>query len=321
MRQNFQVLMVNAYGQFLNNLKTVKPCGPPATYDWYKLPDEVPPGWVPYGLMLPEHCREISNSINELGRYVSSLEAWKLVLHKFNDDEKLEIVIEFVTPIAVLALNHPYVIHSRFIYSIAHLCHQANRVKDNNWIDDLPLDDEIYIDVADKYCRRWQSYRTLKLALEKISNKKFRSDTHDFRNKYIHRYSLGIEIGVTEFVKRNVASKGEGDFLLGLIRKFNNSLDPLIKYVRRLISKMDDPEDRKNLESSIERMNQTIQTIQDLVNFSHKYRSQQVTYGIGPTEPLTISHLVPILSSQYLACIEAFKEYQNLIHEHISEIK
>lgn len=321
MRQDFQVLMVNAYGQFLNNLKTVKPCGPPATYDWYKLPDEVPPEWVPYGLMLDERCREISNSINELGRFVSSLEAWKLVLDQFNDDEKLEIVIEFVTPIAVLALNHPYVIRSRFIYSIAHLCHQANRVKDNNWIDDLPLDDEIYFDVADKYCAPWQSYRTLKLALEKISDRKFNSETHDFRNKYIHRYSLGIEIGMTEFVKRNVARKGEGYFLLSLIRKFNNSLDPLIKHVRHLISKINDPEDKTNLESIIKRMKQTIQTIQDLVDFSHKHRSQQVTYGIGSTGPLTLSHLIPILASQYLACMGAFRGYQKLVHDHISEIK
>jgi hypothetical protein len=321
MEQDSQLLIVDAYRQFLDNLKAVKRCGPPATYYWYELPDEIPREWVPYGYMLDERCREVSNSINELGRYISGLEAWKSVLDKKNEDEKLEIVIEFVRPIAILALNHPYVIRSRFIYSTVHLCHQANKFKASNWIDDLPLDEEIYFDAADKYGAPWASYGRLKKALEKISNKEFQSRTQDFRNKYIHRYSLGIEIGVTEFVKRNVGSKGEGDSLLGLTRKFNNSLDLLVKHVRHLIPKMGDLEDRKSLESIIERMNQTSRTVQDLLDFSHKHRSQGVKYIIGGTEALKLSQLIPILSSQYLACIEAFREYQKLIYEHISEIK
>lgn len=151
--------MIDAYKQFLNNKKAIKPCGPPAPYHWYKLPDPIPGLWMPYSLMLDEHSRELANSINELQRYITSIKAWRGVIDNKNDNEKFEIVIEFVSPIATLAINLPYVIRSRFIYSVAHLCHQANQVKQKNWVDDLPLDNEIYFDVADKYSSLWKSYK------------------------------------------------------------------------------------------------------------------------------------------------------------------
>ena len=165
--------------------------------------------------MLDEHSRELANSINELQRYITSLKAWKGVIDNKNDNEKFEIVIEFVSPIATLAINLPYVIRSRFIYSVAHLCHQANQVKQKNWVDDLPLDNEIYFDVADKYSSLWKSYKKLKLALEKISNKQFQSDTYDFRNKYNHRYSPKIEVGLTGLVRRNVRDNGKVSYGFG----------------------------------------------------------------------------------------------------------
>lgn len=93
------------------------------------------------------------------------------------------------------------------------------------------------------------------MALEKISNKNFQSDTYDFRNKYNHRYSPGIEVGLTGFVKRNVRDNGK------------------------------------------------------------------VSYGFGYTKPLKIDQLLPALSGQYLACLQAFEEYQKLVQEHISEIE
>jgi len=166
--------------------------------------------------MLSEHSSELANFINELLRHIKSLEAWKDVIDgKNDDDEKCEIIIEFVSPIATLAINMPYVIRSRFIYSVAHLCHQANQTKQINWVDDLPLDNEIYFETADKFCALWKRYKKLKLSLEKISNKKFQSDTYDFRHKYHHRYSPSIEIGLTGLVTRNVGDNGAVSYRFG----------------------------------------------------------------------------------------------------------
>ena len=210
-----KVKMIDAYKQFLDNKTNISPCGSVAPYNWYELPDQLPIQWMAYTQMLSEHSRELANSINELLRYITSLAAWKGVIDSKDGDVKYEIIIEFVSPIATLAINLPYVIRSRFIYSVAHLCHQANQTKQKEWADDLPIDHEIYFNAADNYCLLWKQYTKLKITLEKISNKKFQSDTYDFRNKYNHRYSPRIELGLTGLVTRNVKNDGRANYAFG----------------------------------------------------------------------------------------------------------
>lgn len=207
--------MIEAYKQFLDKRATISPCGSIAPYDWYQLPNSMPIQWMPYSEMLKEHSSELANSINELLRYVTNLKAWKHVIARKNDNEKHELIIEFVSPIATLAINMPYVIRSRFIYSVAHLCHQANQTKEDKWVDDLPIDNEIYFDAADKYSSQWKRYKKLKPALENIANRKYQSVTFDFRNKYNHRYSPRIELGLTGLVTRNVGNDGKVSYGFG----------------------------------------------------------------------------------------------------------
>ncbi len=180
-----------------------------AEYDWYKLNENLPIEWFAYDQFLSEHARELANTINDLRRYIVSLSAWKEVLENTSgEQEKYNVVTEYVSPIATLALNMPYIIRSRFIYSVAHLSHQANKIKQDSWIDDFPIDSEIYFEQADKYAKPWKRYTKFKQALEKIANKKYNESTHDFRNKYHHRYSPHIEYGLTGFVTRNVSTEG-----------------------------------------------------------------------------------------------------------------
>lgn len=172
-----------------------------AEYHWYESLNKFPM-WMAYMFMLDEHSIGISNSINAFLRYIDNLEAWGVVIKEMDDDNKNEIIVEFIVPIATLAINKPYVIRSRFIYSAVHLCHQSNLTKGVKWSSDLPIEDKICFNDADKYCLKWERYNKLKQALEKISNEKFNNETMFFRNKYNHRYALGIELGMTEFVKR-----------------------------------------------------------------------------------------------------------------------
>ena len=107
--------------------------------------------------------------------------------------------------IGTIGLNLPYVIRSRFIFAVAHLCHQANRSREgNSWKDDLPLDREIKPKVANKYGAGWQHYVRLKDDIEKINDKAYQIATHDFRNAYNHRYSPRFVIGLTQLVTRKV---------------------------------------------------------------------------------------------------------------------
>jgi hypothetical protein len=206
--------LLSAYKEFLDIKEIIPILGQLADCNWYKFPDQTHPVWIPYDLMLIEFARTIANTINDFERYITNLEAWKIVINGKETDIKNEIIIEIIDPFATLAINMPYVIRSRFIYSIAHLCHQANQTKKKDWVDDLPLDKDIQFNDTDNYCVLWKGYNKLKKALEKIDNNEYREKTYDFRNKYNHRISPNIELAGTELVKRKVEN-GKVTYMIG----------------------------------------------------------------------------------------------------------
>ena len=177
-------------------------------YGWGGLPSSLPAEWMVYSEMFNEFSREIANSINELTRYTHQLAAWHEIVSRLSDREKMNVAHEFVNPLGTVAINLSYVIRSRFIFATAHLCHQANQVKQGkSWRDDLPLDDEIYFEQADLYGAAWGRYPKLKVSLEKIGSKSYQAATANFRNTYNHRFSPRIVIGQTQIITRQVDIK------------------------------------------------------------------------------------------------------------------
>lgn len=203
-----------AFSDYLDIQPTID-SGEFAPYNWLIFPDPLPINLMVYQMMANEQTLELSNSINELNRLIASLCAWAEVLSSLDDKDKNEIMIEFVDTKAITALNLPYVIRSRFIFSIAHLCHQANRFYSADWQDDLPLDKEIFFQSADKYGVGWKKYRKAKVAIEGIFNQKHQCETKEYRNKYHHRYSPRIEVGITNLVSRNINDDGDVSYGLG----------------------------------------------------------------------------------------------------------
>ncbi|MCA1479849.1 hypothetical protein [Bradyrhizobium sp. NBAIM08] len=114
-----------------------------AQYNW-NLPRELEAISLSYGMMLSEFAREIANSLNDLINHTRRLRAWNVVVAPMIDPEKIDTVHEFIDSVAIIGLNLPAVIRSRFAFAAAHLCHQANRALDGGgWKDDLRMDHQI----------------------------------------------------------------------------------------------------------------------------------------------------------------------------------
>jgi hypothetical protein len=205
-------MTIELYRQYLAASEATPWDGQMMPYDWGQLPKSLNFGWAAYGMMFDEFSREIANGINTLSGYVHRLKAWNAVISSMGDDQELmDATHEFIEPIATISLTLPYVIRSRFIFAIAHLCHQANQsLEGTPWKDDLPLDHEIEFPVADRYGRKWRSYPTCRNLLERINDKKFQKDTHDFRHTYNHRFSPHVVLGISRIVTRQVDAKTKG---------------------------------------------------------------------------------------------------------------
>jgi hypothetical protein len=201
-------LLPEVYGQYRKALNSISWDSAFAEYNWGNLPPTLGMSWLPYGQMFSEFSREIANAINQFVNYVHCLKAWAIAIEPLNTKQKLEVVIEFVEPIATLALNFPYAIRSRFIFAVAQLAHQANRaIEGAAWKDDLRLDDKINFQDSDLHAGRWPAYQNLKQCLETISASDYRDATAHFRNEYNHRFPTGIVVGITGLVTRHVDEK------------------------------------------------------------------------------------------------------------------
>ncbi|NVL36977.1 hypothetical protein [Pseudomonas syringae] len=209
-------MSIESYRRYRRILKITPFNGKFMEYRWGGLYGSIDPMWMPYSQMFEEFSRELANVINELTRYTHQLAAWRDVLAPLDDRKKLDAIVDFINPIATVAINMPYVIRSRFIFATAHLSHQANRAKlGAAWKDEFPLDGEVYFVAADAHAKGWRGYKVLKKRMEEIGAKKYQQATNDFRNAYNHRFSPRIELGITHVVNRQVNKRGVAAYAFG----------------------------------------------------------------------------------------------------------
>jgi hypothetical protein len=162
-----------------------------------------------YFEMAEEHSRELANVINQLKTDIEKLCAWEKVIPEYGEEDRFYIVHEFVEPLCTICLNLPYAIRSRFIFSVAHLSHQANgAILGKNWKDNLPKDRSINFLTMDKVAAQWKSYEGLKLSMVGLSDEKYQAEVNQYRDKYHHRYPSHIEFGLSETIKRVAKNNG-----------------------------------------------------------------------------------------------------------------
>lgn len=198
-------MTIERYRQYRRVLKVTPVKGKSVEYNWGGLPNPLYVGWMAYSQMFDEFSRELANALNTLTRYTHQLTAWRDLLAGMEAQQQLDAAVEFIDPLATVAITLPYVIKSRFIFAAAHLCHQASRSKQGSaWKDEFPLDSEIWFETADQHGKGWKRYNTFKTRLERINAKDYQRDTHDFRHTYNHRFSPRVVIGVSQVVTRHV---------------------------------------------------------------------------------------------------------------------
>lgn len=195
---------VELYRRFTEARPATEGIGRIMPYNWTGMPERLFGAWMAYSSMLDDFAREIANAMNAFTINVRRLHAWSTVLEALGEDERGEALHEFIEPIATLCLLTPYVVRSRLIFATAHLCHQVNKVREVDWPEaSLPVDDQIWMDSADRQGAPWRRYNRLKTRIEAIGGQRLRNATADFRNAFTHRFSPRVGTGITNFATRH----------------------------------------------------------------------------------------------------------------------
>ena len=219
MKDNFYIETYEKYREELNKSDFHKELQIIA-YDTIKKPESNEGViWI-YAELLSEHTRQLANDINTFRRNLIKLNTWSKIIIAYNENEKLNLIVEFIEPILVLIHDFPYSTNNRFIFALSHLCHQANRYILDEWKDDLPQDSKIKYKTMIKYCSNWTYCSNFLLSLKELSGENYLIQTNEYRNRLHHRIPIQTEIGLSSFMTRNINKNKKVSYSLGYIEPF-----------------------------------------------------------------------------------------------------
>lgn len=145
----------------------------------------------------------LTNEVNSFGQGLEKLAAWARVLETSDIDEKHELLLEFVMPLAAHVLNLPFALKNRFAFAAMRLSDEVNRMCDmgigelKRTSDDLeaPKQDSLW-----RYVAPWKSCTRVKEAVKKITpgGKSRTSRTETYRDRFVHRIPHYIGLGILE---------------------------------------------------------------------------------------------------------------------------
>lgn len=209
-------LLLKAVAEFRAEYLKTGYLGKLAPYEHIKIREDIPFHLFMYHEMLKEHTQALANEINHFCLSLTQLNAWDNVLKQYDFEEKHILLMEFIENTAIVSTNYPAVIRARFIFSVSHLSHQANRIMNHAWKEkELPPDRQISWNTMKHVATAWPQFAHFLLELERLANKDHVQETSQFRDKYHHRYPPQFVLGHTGPVARIISKGGRVQYGLG----------------------------------------------------------------------------------------------------------
>lgn len=187
------------------------------SYTQYRIPSEQGAGgdWFLYHSHASDFVREMLNTINQFRMHAARLAAWAAVLEGRPDQERLDLMIEFVNTLANAALDAPYKIKNRLVYAASNLCDTANAATGEHLPAILPPDQSIGFGTLQAVGAPWSKVGELCTALGLLNGNEFREATGNFRNTEHHRFARAIELGFPITLMRLPSEPGTRRFAIG----------------------------------------------------------------------------------------------------------
>lgn len=223
-------LFLNSYTKFRNNYASKHGTRDLAPYKHIDFPNSVPFPAAIFRDMAQEFLREVANELNRLDKYIGELAAWSEIYQDHDEEEQLALMMEFIEPLATIAVSLPATLRSRYIFSLSHTSHQANMNVLDGWGENnLPNDEKITFKSMRHCSSQWSAFEQFIAHFRKIDNEEWKDLTSGFRNKYHHRIPPRFELGHTQLITRELSKSGEATYSFGFCEplSLNSLIDPL----------------------------------------------------------------------------------------------
>ena len=152
-----------------------------------------------------------SGLVGEINRFLIGIaheDAWSQIAKKRDKSDELALLWEFAEPHLELSVGRPYSIKNQFIFAAVHLLHQSKKLKNPDWIDDLPADHKINYRSLEMADAGWKGFPDFVEKLNKLNDEKFCKNTLNLRHRLQHRFRTQFRFGVTGYFDREKTATG-----------------------------------------------------------------------------------------------------------------
>lgn len=162
-----------------------------------------------YNEFVSDILRELSNSTNDFRRWINTLAAWAPIYEACDQDEKLSLLVEHISPFSTLALGAPQALKGRIIFAAASACGHANyqlwpAVSALQWNGS----GNVSMRIASPIGQPWANWRRLAPILGELGHGSISEETDDYRNQREHGHPRNVGMGITAIV--SVSDHAEG---------------------------------------------------------------------------------------------------------------
>ena len=222
-----QEFLLTAYQRHLMARDSTDPCGPSILrYHPYKLCDEE--GLAPHfktPMVNMQVIHDLQSLINCFNAWVTEMrkwQAWLPILDDYDTDQRWDLRIEFVDPIAHRCMLEPSAMRDRFSSALYFLLHHANLSTETGYRDELEADRSEKAALKNgkstpRYLQRsrldeeitklsfrggWRTADSVIEKLQLLDDETLRTETLNYRNAASHSIAPRFEMGVIPYVKR-----------------------------------------------------------------------------------------------------------------------
>ena len=226
----WRALSTQAYSRYQDELVTIRPEHPGLTDYAMVSRADATKGTFAWWWGAAGEVRETVNSINAWGVRLHTWNAWNRVVESYpSEDEKWEVLSEFVEPLAYFCMLQPSSLADRITVTAETLLHQANLHVATDAKDQLEQDELQHGRTLARSRRRdqlkrlgkpWARFPEFRDALAKMDGKDYRKVTSNFRDLTHHSFAPRLMIGEITRAIRSVGppsqmiEQPDGSYLL-----------------------------------------------------------------------------------------------------------
>jgi|TARA_R100000656_G_scaffold109232_1_gene81256 hypothetical protein len=224
-------LFVEAYSRYRKIWENGRGPQNLAPYGHVEFPSQIPIHLGMFQGMAEEFLRELANELNRLDTHIEQLGAWMEVHKRYDQEDQMSLIMEFIEPLATVTFGQPSALRSRYIFSLSHTSHQANLHSQEGWSESkLPSDGGINYKVMKRCSENWAAFTRFAERFDNIDDSPWKTQTREYRNKYHHRFPPRFELGQTEYITRSIHEDGNASYGFGGAEPL--SIDSLLPHLR-----------------------------------------------------------------------------------------